>query len=124
MNSVIVLECIRNPALDPGPLNEMYADLGEKVAEETICRALEALAIRLNRLQDVRTVAGFDQMARQANRMAAIAMGSGLTEVATAARQVGTCANQNDGVALEATLSRLERGFDLAIGQVWEFRDF
>lgn len=124
MNSVTVLECIRNPALDPGPMTEIYADLGDKVAEETICRALEDLAIRLNQLQDIRALAVFDELARQANRMAAVAEGIGLTEVATAARHVAICARQKNGIALEATLSRLERGFDLAIGQVWDFRDF
>lgn len=123
MTTVTVLQCNRNPAMDPGPLSEIYKDLGDKVAEETICRALEDLAIRLNRLQDMRVTAGFAEMTRQSNRMAAVAQVIGLTEVATAARHVATCATQKDGVALEATLSRLERGFDLAISQVWDFRD-
>ena len=124
MSIVTVLQCNRNPAMDPGPLSEIYKDLGDKVAEETICRALEDIAIRLNRLQDIRAVAGFDELARQSNRLAAVALGIGLTEVSTAARHVATCAAQKDGVALEATLCRLERGFDLAISQVWDFRDF
>ena len=124
MSIVTVLQCNRNPAMDPGPLSEIYKDLGDKVAEETICRALEDLAIRLNRLQDMRAVAGFEDLTRQAQRMAAVADGIGLTEVATAARHVATCAGQHDGVALEATLCRLERGFDLAISHVWDFRDF
>ena len=124
MSTVTVLQCIHNPALDPGPLVEIYKDLGDKVAEETICRALEDLAIRLSRLQELRAAAGFDNLARLAQRMAAVAEGIGLTEVATAARHVANCARQKDGVALEATICRLERGFDLAISQVWEFRDF
>ena len=124
MNTVTVLQCNHNPSLDPGPLSEIYKDLGDKAAEETICRALEDLAIRLNRLQDIRAVAGFDELSRQSNRMAAVALGIGLTEVSTAARHVAVCATQKDGVALEATLCRLERGFDLAISQVWDFRDF
>lgn len=124
MSIVTVLQCNRNPAMDPGPLSEIYKDLGDKVAEETICRALEDIAIRLNRLQDIRAVAGFHELSRQSHRLAAVALGIGLTEVATAARHVATCAMQHDAVALEATLSRLERGFDLAISQVWDFRDF
>ncbi|SHF41656.1 hypothetical protein SAMN05444339_1067 [Loktanella atrilutea] len=124
MSIVTILECTRNPAMDPGPLSEIYKDLGDTAAEETICRALEDLAIRLTRLHDVRAIAGFDELARQSGRMAAVAQGIGLTEVAAAARHVGICARQRDGIALEATLSRLERGFDHAIGQVWDFRDF
>lgn len=122
MNTVTVLECIRNPAIDPGPLALIYRDLGERAAEETICLALEDLAIRLNRLQDLRNIAGFADLARQSDRMAAIALGIGLTEVVTAARHVADCARQTDPVALEATLSRLERGFDLAISQIWDVR--
>ncbi len=121
---VTVLECNRNPAMDPGPLSEIYKDLGDKGAEETICRALEDLAIRLNRLHDTRAISGFDEMTRQSNRLAAVAQGIGLTEVATAARHVATCARQKDGIALDATMFRLDRGFDLAISQVWDFRDF
>ena len=124
MSTVTVLQCMRNPALDPGPLSEIYNDLGDKAAEETICRALEDIALRLNRLQDTRAIAGFADMVRQSHRLAAVAQGIGLTEVATAARHVATCAGQQNGVALEAVLSRLERGFDLAISQVWDFRDF
>ena len=123
MNTVTILECNRIPTMDPAPLSEIYRDLGDKGAEETICRALEDLAIRLNRLQDFRAVSGFQEMSRQAKRLAAVAGGIGLTEVATAAKHVAVCAQQTDGVALEATLGRLERGFDLAIGQVWDVRD-
>ncbi|SEN31955.1 hypothetical protein SAMN04488003_11339 [Loktanella fryxellensis] len=122
MNTVTVLECIRNPVIDPGPLSQIYRDLGERAAEETICQALEDLAIRLNRLQDLRSIAGFADLARQSDRMAVIALGIGLTEVVTAARHVADCARQTDSVALEATLSRLERGFDLAISQIWDIR--
>ena len=124
MSTVTVLECNRNPAMDPVPLSEIYKDLGDKMAEETICRALEDIAIRLNRLQALREGAAFDELVKQANRLAAVAQGIGLTEVSVAARHVATCARQSDGVALEAVMSRLERGFDLAISQVWDFRDF
>ncbi|WP_386680219.1 hypothetical protein [Loktanella sp. R86503] len=124
MNTVTVLECNQNPLMDPAPLSEIYRDLGDKMAEETICRALEDLAIRLNRLQDMRAAAQYDELARQSNRLAAVAQGIGLTEVSTAARHVATCALQKSAVALEATMCRLERGFDLAITQVWDFRDF
>ncbi len=124
MTTVTVLECIRTSALDPGPLSEIYKDLGDKVAEETICRALEDLAIRLNRLHDLQACTQYADLVRQANRLAAVALGIGLTEVATAARHVGICARQGDQTALTATLARLDRGFDLAIAQIWDFRDF
>ena len=124
MSIVTVLQCNRTAAMDPGPLSEIYRNLGDKVAEETICRALEDLALRLNGLQDMRNATNFRDLTRQAQRMAAVADGIGLTEVAVAARHVATCAGQQDGVALEATLCRLERGFDLAISQVWDLREF
>jgi len=51
-------------------------------------------------------------------------VGASEVEVARAARHVSNCADQGDGIALEATLARLERAYDLAISEIWDFRAF
>ena len=47
----------------------------------------------------------------------------GLTDVIEAAAHVARCAGQCDGVALSATVARLERAFDVAVTQVWRYRE-
>ena len=109
--------------LDPAPLADIYAHKGEVAASDTVCRALEDMAERLNRLVMAHARAQHKELAAPASRIAAIADQIGLVEVAKSARSVANTAAQNDATALEATLSRLERCFDVAINQVWSFHD-
>lgn len=108
--------------LDPVPLTEIYAKMGDEAAQNTVCRTLEELALRLGHLMDLRTLCKFSDMVRPARSMASLADQVGLLEVALAARHVANCADQGDGVALEAVLARLERAYDLAICEIWDFR--
>jgi hypothetical protein len=62
-------------------------------------------------------------MHKPARRVGLVAGRLGLVEVATAAGHVRICLKQADGAAIEATMARLERGFDLAVSEVWNFRD-
>lgn len=109
--------------LDPTPLADIYANKGEVAASETVCRALEDMAERLNRLVLSHARAENSELVGPASRIAAIADQIGLVEVAKSARSVATTADHNDTIALDATLSRLERSFDTAINQVWSFHD-
>ncbi len=102
------------------PLSTIYAEMGPDVAEDTICRVLEDIARRLNDLQDQRRACQFEDLVRPALRLAAVARQIGLTEVSLAANHVSTSAEQGDPIALEATLQRLERGFDAAICKIWD----
>lgn len=117
---VTVMQCALVARIDPEPLAHLYAELGTDAAEDTICRVLEDIAERLNTLHSLRCRGSYDQMSRPAKRLRTVAHHIGLTEVATAAEAVGNCAAQGDPVALEATLCRLERGFDAAISQIWD----
>lgn len=121
--TVTVLHCPEQISLDPIPLARIFAQKGEAEAEEMVCRALEDVAQRLDQLQDARADCAFHKIAKPARRIAAIATQIGLIEVALAAGHVAACAGSLDGVALGATMSRLERGFDSAVSQVWNFRD-
>lgn len=120
---VTVMKCRAVSRIDPGPIATLFRDLGPDAAEDTICRVLEDIAERLNALHSLRCRAEFDQIPRPANRIRSIAIQIGLIEVATAAEGVGISAQQGDGVALEATLARLERSFDAAISQIWDVQN-
>lgn len=118
---VTVLECPSTLTLDPQPLEELFAQKGELGAEDTVCRILEDISARMNALQGPRQRAAFDELSQPPERIAAIADQIGLSEVAIAARHVATTARQENGIAMEATMTRLERAFDSAISQVWNF---
>lgn len=121
--SVAVLQCRQVAQLDPDPVDHIFAMKGQAGAEELICRVLEDIAHRLDALQGAMTAHAFDQIATPARRIEQVANQIGLTDVSEAAGHVAIAAGQADGVALSATMARLERGFDMAVTEIWSFRD-
>lgn len=119
-DAVAVMRCPPVARINIGPIANLYEDLGADAAEDTICRVLEDIAGRLNALHALRNRCEFDKIAAPANRIRSIALQIGLDEVGVAAEAVADTSSQGDAVALEATLSRLERGFDAALGQIWD----
>ncbi len=121
--SFVDLACDVRSYFDPGPIKKLYGRMTPHEADDLICRFLEDMARRLDQLQ--RGLAAHDamMMARPARRIALMAQLMGLIEVATSARHVRVCLSQTDGIALEATVARLERGFDMAVNEVWNLRE-
>jgi hypothetical protein len=119
---VIVLQCVDPQQFDPMPLDRLFAEKNVDEAEEVVCRVLEDIAMRLDMLQQGRDQSDFAVMFKPARRIGLVAVQIGLTEVSVAAEHVVKCLEQADGVALEATLARLERGFDVAVSEVWNYR--
>lgn len=120
---VVFLSCAHQMHFDPAPLVRLFAEKDVQVAEDVVCRMLEDIALRLDMMQRGLAAHDFTRMQRPAQRIRIVADQIGLSEVAVAAAHVGVCLSQNDGVALEATMARLERGFDVAVTEVWSFRD-
>jgi hypothetical protein len=110
--------------MDAAPLQTLFTALPDHEAEGIVCRALENIAAKLDRLQSARTSGDFAKLAAPAKRLAAIADQIGLTEVALVARHSATASEMKCGVALGATLARLERAFDAAVSHIWDFRDY
>ena len=121
--SVSVLHCRQTASLDPCPVDHIFAVKRQAEAEELICRVLEDIAHRLYALQVAKYYHAFDQVAKPARRITQVTAQIGLTDVSRTAAHVATAARQADGVALSATLARLERGFDIAVTEIWTFRD-
>lgn len=122
--AVTILRCQSPPNLDPEPIHQILAAKGEVVGEAMICRVLEDIATRLDLIQVAKQKHCFDDIGTPARRIIQVSMQIGLTDVTQAAAHVATSAKQGDGVALSATLARLERAFDVAVSEVWRFRDY
>ena len=120
---VVALQCPMALQFDPEPLQRLFAQKDLHIAEEVVCRMLEDIALRLDLLQRGLAAADFGVMDKPARRIGFAARELGLTEVAKSAHHVRACLKQTDGVALRATMARLERGFDVAVGEIWNFRD-
>lgn len=118
-HSVTVLRCRDLIAIDPAPITAFAETHSSHDVENMICRALEDIAIRLDRLQAARLAGVYDQFESPARRIAVIAGGLGLTDVALAATHVGAAAQSRSTVAVAATLARLERSFDAGISAIW-----
>ena len=110
-------------AFDPVPLQKLYGRVLPQEAEDQICRFLEDIALRLDQLQRGLAARDPDMMLRPARRIALAARMMGLVAVADSASAVRNCAMADDGVALGATMARLERAFDLAVNEVWNMRE-
>jgi hypothetical protein len=110
--------------MDPDPLRTLFAALPDDEAESIVCRALEDIAAKLDGLQNARTSGAFADITAPARRLAAVADQIGLTEVALVARHTATASDMQCGVALGATLARLERAFDAAVSHIWDFRHY
>lgn len=121
--TVTFLRCKDLVVLDRDPVFEILATRGALTGEAIICRALEDIALRLDTLQDAVRAHGFEAVEKPAKRIQHVGAQLGLTDVIRSAAHVATAARQSDGVALSATMARLERAFDVAIAEVWRFRD-
>jgi hypothetical protein len=121
---VAVLRCRDEFNMDPVPLKALFAALPDHEAEDIVCRALEDIASRLNALQAARCVGAFANIATPAKRVAAVADQIGLTEISLVAGHTAKASAMECGVALGATMARLERVFDAAVNQIWDFRHY
>lgn len=121
-SGIAMLRCAAQVAFDPEPVQRIYARLPSHEAEDTICRFLEDIALRLDFLQQGLAQQNLADMTRPARRVALAAKQLGLLEVADSAGHVQNCLTLNDGVALEAVMARLERAFDVAVNEIWTLR--
>ncbi|WP_324753718.1 hypothetical protein [Roseovarius sp. Pro17] len=109
--------------LNPDRLEELYAQLGEAGAEDVVCRALEELAVRLSHTERCHREGRLADMRKSARSLVAIADQIGMQALARVAGDVAISADNNDVVAIAATLSRLLRIGDSSLSEVWEMQD-
>ena len=121
---VVFLRCPDQLHFDPKPLKHLFAHKAAPDAEEIVCCVLEVIAMRLDVMQTEMAQNAFDKIPRPANQIKVVADQIGLKEVVVSVSHVASCVQQRDGIALKATMARLERAFDRAVSEVWNFRDY
>ncbi len=121
--AITVLQCHTSDYIDGEPIEHLIATKGQPEAEEIICRVLEDIAYRLDSLQVAKDGHAFPSIAKPARRITHVAAQVGLVDVSRIASHVADAADNEDGVGLNATMSRLERAFDAAVTDIWQFRE-
>ncbi len=106
--------------LDRARLQDLYDEMGPAQAEEVICRAMEALAVRLALIERAYAAGDGAVVARGARGLVAIAEQVGMAGLARVARDVAACALARDAPSLAATLQRLLRTAEGSLTAVWE----
>jgi hypothetical protein len=109
--------------LDPDRLEDLYDQLGERGAENVVCRALEELAARLSHTERCYRERRSEDMRRSARSLIAISEQIGMWLLAQVARDVTDCIDAGDAVALGAVLTRLLRIGERSLSEVWELQD-
>ncbi len=109
--------------LNAGRLEELYSQLGEAGAEDVVCRALEELAVRLSHTERCHREGRLTDMRKSARSLVAIADQIGMQALSRVAADVTIAADNDDLVAIAATLSRLLRIGDSSLSEVWEMQD-
>ena len=109
--------------LDRDCLTPLYAELGQQGAEGVVCRALEELAARVARAHQHMLDGEHAALMKTAKSNVSIAEQIGLLELSTACLAVVDAARGGDGVAIVATVTRMQRVAEASLSAVWELQD-
>ena len=109
--------------VDQDRLGALYSQLGEAGAEDVVCRALEELALRLSRCEDLFRDAAWVELRKNARSLIAISEQIGMSALAHVAGDVTHAIDQSDQTAVSATLSRLLRVGERSLMAVWDIQE-
>lgn len=123
MEQIITLAQNETVRLDSDRLGELYAQLGEAGAEDVVCRAMEELAVRLAHSERLYRQGDMADLRKSARSLVAIAEQIGMHSVSRVAQDVTYCIDDDDHVALAATLSRLLRIGERSLTAIWDMQD-
>lgn len=109
--------------LDPDALQILIEQMGERGANDVVCRAMEEIAIRLADLPALHRAKRLQELGRVAHSLIGIADQIGLTALSRVAGDVAECTRRSEAAALAATLARLERIGECSLSTIWDMRD-
>lgn len=120
LTTIIPSESVR---LDSERLELLYSKLGEDGADNVLCRAMEEMAIRVKQSEKFYRAGSVKELRKTVHTLIAIAEQIGMQTMARVAKDVITCIDIGDWVALGATFSRLVRSSDQSLTAIWDLQD-
>lgn len=108
--------------IDYDRLRGMEAKIGRREAEDLMLRAMEELALRMERVGHGYRAGDIGAVAKAVRSMAAIADEAGLTTFATVAASVKDVAARQDYAAIAACVERLLRVGENSLIKIWDIR--
>lgn len=120
---VLKIKPVENVSVDQDRLGALYSQLGEAGAEDVVCRALEELALRLSHCDSLYREGCWVDLRKNTRSLIAIAEQIGMHALSSVAGDVTRCIDQQDTVAIAATLSRLIRVGERSLIAVWDIQD-
>jgi hypothetical protein len=115
MQKISVLHPRDTAYFDEETLNGLSRDLGQSVAENILCRALEDIAARFVVIRDEYTTGNHPALRKSVHAIIPMADQIGLRGLAQIGRDVVACVDTGDPVALAATLCRFLRSGEMAM---------
>lgn len=109
--------------VDQERLGSLYQQLGESDAEDVVCRAMEELALRISHCDRLYRTSDWLELRKNSRSLIAIAEQVGLQKLAAVATDVMQSVDQNDEVAIAATLTRLVRVGERSLTAIWDTQD-
>lgn len=123
MKHVTQIRPIEAVDVDQARLSALYTQLGEASAEDVVCRAMEELALRLAHCDRLFRTSAWLDLRKSVRSLIAIADQIGMSAVSTVAGHVTDCIDQEDNIALAATLGRLIRIGEESLTAIWDLQD-
>lgn len=102
---------------------QLKRQLGERAAQDVLCRAVEEIALRLEQVTDQFVRRDLVQMRKYTRSLLAIADQIGLDTLTMVADDVLCSIDSSDEVAVAATHSRLFRIGQSSLTEIWEMQD-
>lgn len=99
---------------------QLNRQLGEKAARDVVCRAVEDIALRLERINELGDLRHLREMRKCTRSLVSIADQIGLDTLTMVADDVLCCIDEDDAVALSATWARLMRIGQQSLNEIWE----
>ncbi|WP_299355203.1 hypothetical protein [uncultured Shimia sp.] len=122
MEQVCLLRPDEHVCLNPERVVQLKRQLGNDAARDVLSRAMEALALRLEQVQNCYTSEHQLDMRKYTRSLLAIADQIGLDTLTMAEDDVVTCIDSGDLVALSATFTRLMRSGKTSLSEIWELQ--
>lgn len=123
VDEVTALQQKERVRLDADRLETLYRQLGERGAEDVVCRALEEIAARIAQAEHDFRAARFVEMRKGCRSLIAMADQIGMAMLARVADDVTGCIDAGDGIALAATFARLRRIADRSLCEIWDMAE-